>query len=217
LAGLLVRAGVWCATGVLVVLASRTLAYVLAPPTLLSLELQRSAGGPRLVVIGAVAVALATGVAAAVVGLAALALRERIALNPRLDVSAPRLRPAQLTLRFVALWAASSLAFAYFESYLHWRAGLGWHGLHCLTGPVHRDAIPILAALSLVAVALQLAGEHLVAWLRRTLRRLLASFPWRRAGRAIPCHPHRATWPRGRVLSAFRARGPPAPSAFVAA
>ena len=69
---------------------------------------------------------------------------------------------------------ATCFAFALFESWEHWRAGLGWHGLHCLTGPAHRNAIPILAALSLVAAALAAALEHVLAWMRRTIARLRA-------------------------------------------
>ena len=53
------------------------------------------------------------------------------------------------------------------ESTIHWREGLGWHGLGCLVGPVHRDAIPILVALSLIAVAVHGAIEHLLEWARR--------------------------------------------------
>ena len=95
-------------------------------------------------------------------------------LDPRLALERPRIRPGRLLLRVAALWAASSLCFAYLESYLHWRQGLGWHGIDCLIGPVHRNAIPILGALSLLAVALRLCAEHVVAWARRTIRRLLA-------------------------------------------
>ena len=54
--------------------------------------------------------------------------------------------------------------------------GLGWHGIHCLLGPVHRNAIPILAALSLAR-----RGARLCARARRSpgrggrSRRLLAA------------------------------------------
>jgi hypothetical protein len=44
--------------------------------------------------------------------------------------------------------------------------------LHCLYGPVHRDAVPLLAALSAVAVAVVAAIEHVAAWIRRTIARL---------------------------------------------
>jgi transcriptional regulator of acetoin/glycerol metabolism len=60
-----------------------------------------------------------------------------------------------------------------FESYLHWRAGIGFHGLSCLVGPVHRNAIPLLAALSLAAAALAEAADHLLAWARAVVRELL--------------------------------------------
>jgi hypothetical protein len=116
-----------------------------------------------------------------VLGLAVLAVRERLALERGIVVEPPRLQPLVLLARFALLWAATSLAFAYFESYLHWRAGLGWHGLHCLVGPVHRDAVPVLAALSLLATALLGAVEHLVAWLRRTLAHLLPRLAARRS------------------------------------
>ena len=59
-----------------------------------------------------------------------------------------------------------------FESYLHWRAGIGFHGLSCLVGPVHRNAIPLLAALALAAAALAEAAEHLLAWARAVVREL---------------------------------------------
>jgi len=65
----------------------------------------------------------------------------------------------------LGIWAFSSFAFAIVDSTIHWREGLGWQGLHCLVGPVHRDAIPILAALSLLAS--HGAIEHLPAWARR--------------------------------------------------
>jgi hypothetical protein len=202
----LVTASVWGGALALVVLASRAVAYALAPSTLLSLELRRSAGGPRLVIVAAVALGLAALASTAAVGLAALALRERLALEPRLDVPRPRLRPAAF--RFAALWAASSLVFAYLESYLHWRAGLGWHGLHCLTGPVHRNAIPILGAFSLLAVALNLCGEHLVAWVRRTLRRLGPAPRRVRIRRRLVPLP--ALPLPGRAPLLLRPRGPPA-------
>jgi hypothetical protein len=172
--GRVLRAAGWCLTGAAVVLASRSIAYALAPlPTPLSIELQRSLGGPRLVVIAGIALGLAVAVSLGALGLAVVAVRERLALERGIVVDPPRLRPLVLLARFGVLWAATSIAFAYFESYLHWREGLGWHGLHCLVGPVHRDAVPILAALSLLATALIGAAEHLVRWLRRTLAHLM--------------------------------------------
>ncbi len=78
-----------------------------------------------------------------------------------------------LIVNAVCLYAASALGFATFESYLHWRAGLGFHGLSCLVGPVHRNAIPLLAALALVAAALAESVLHLIAWMRAAARELL--------------------------------------------
>ena len=201
------KALAWGGLAALVVLGARMLAYALAPlPTLTSIELEHSAGGPRLVVVAAVALAVALVAATAVVGLAALAVRERAALETRRTI-APRLRLARAAVRFVVLFAVTCVAFAYFESYLHWRAGLGWHGLHCLVGPVHRDAIPLLAALSLVAVALVAAVEHLVAWARRTFAALRAA-PRVRVVRPRLRAPQ-ALVPRARFVAPLTARGPP--------
>jgi len=107
---------------------------------------------------------------ALVVWLAALGVRERARLQP--ERVAPKLRLRRLALRAVALYLVSSLAFAMFESYLHWRAGIGFHGLSCLVGPVHRNAIPLLAALALAAAALAEAAQHLFAWMRAVVREL---------------------------------------------
>ena len=110
------------------------------------------------------------------------------------------------------LFAASCAAFDALESYLHWRAGLGYHRIHCLVGPVHRDAVPILAALSLVAAAAVHAILHLVAWMHRSLRALTAR-------RSLPrplvlFAPHDVAPPRAPRLWARRCtRGPPAVAA----
>ena len=137
------------------------------------------------------------------VWLAALGVRERALLA---DAPAPPLRLARLVVRAAVLFVTTCFAFALFESWEHWRAGLGWHGLHCLTGPAHRNAIPILAALSLVAAALAAALEHVLAWMRRTIARLRA----RAAHIAVPVFfapPQPAL--AGAAVRALRARGPP--------
>jgi len=201
------RALTWAAACVLVVLGARALAYQLAPrPTLVGSTLEQAAGGPRLVVTAAVALLAALGVAAAVVWLAALAVRER-----QLMVGGPQprpIRPARVLGSAVLLFAAAALLFDGLESYLHWRAGLGFHGLHCLIGPVHRDAVPLLAALSLVASGLVAAATHLIQWMRRTLRGLLQRrvllFPTAALGpgHLVGVHPQVA-------FDRARARGPP--------
>ena len=165
------RALAWLGGGALVVLAARAIVYALSPSPLAQ-AFEGRAGGPAMpfVVVGAAVLGIA--IAAAAVGLAALGVRERALLA---DVPAPPLRLARLVVRAAALFVTTCFAFALFESWEHWRAGLGWHGLHCLTGPVHRNAIPILAALSLIAAALAAALEHVLAWMRRTVERLRAS------------------------------------------
>ena len=159
----------WPAVVALMVLVARWLAYALAPSPL-ARALEHSAGGPSLVVVTLVSAGLAVLVSVAVVWLAALGVRERSRLAP--ERVAPSLRLRRLGLRAVGLYLAGCFAFALFESYLHWRAGIGFHGLSCLVGPVHRNAIPLLAALALAAAALAEAGEHLLAWARAVVREL---------------------------------------------
>lgn len=164
------RLAVWVGLIVLLVLAARWLAYALAAPSPLSGTLQASAGGPSLVAVTLVSLGLAALVATLAVWLAATGVRERQRLRP--ERIAPELRLRRLALRAAVLYPASALAFAMFESYLHWRAGIGFHGLSCLVGPVHRNAIPLLAALALAAAALWEAAEHLLGWMRAVVRAL---------------------------------------------
>jgi hypothetical protein len=202
------RAVVWGVLGACVVLATRAVVYALAPwQTVAVLRLEHKAGGPHLAVVLAVSVAVAGLVAAAVLWLAVVAVRERLALERRAVVAPPRLSLLRLALRGVLFFAATSLAFAYFESYLHWRAGLGWHGLHCLLGPVHRDAVPVLGALSLLAVAGHGAVEHLLAWARRLVALLAARLPQLRGAGRVFSSTARAR--STRVAAAAAPRGPP--------
>jgi hypothetical protein len=160
---------VWPAVVALLVLTARWLAYELAPSPLARV-LEHSAGGPSLVIVTLVSLGLTLIASVLVVWLAAVGVRERARLQP--ERVAPSLRVRRLGLRAVGLYVASSFAFATFESYLHWRAGIGFHGLSCLVGPVHRNAIPLLAALALAAAALAEAVEHVVAWMRAVVREL---------------------------------------------
>jgi hypothetical protein len=197
----------WPAVVGLLVLTARWLAYALAPSPLAN-RFEDSAGGPRLVVVTLVSLGLAALGSTLVVWLAALGVRERRRLHP--ERVPPTLRLRRLGLRAVSLYAASSLAFALFESYLHWRAGLGFHGLSCLVGPVHRNAIPLLGALALTAAALLEAAAHLLGWMRAVVRELgrvrLAAAPPRL----------QPTWNVALVsrtgVRRPRPRGPPAPA-----
>jgi hypothetical protein len=209
----MIRAAVWAVLGAAVVLAARAIAYALAPwQSLALLRLEHKAGGPHVAVLLGAIVALAAAGAAAVLWLAAVAVRERLELELRHVVSRPRLSLTRLAVRAVLLFGTTSLAFAYFESYLHWRAGLGWHGIHCLVGPVHRDAVPILAALSLLAVAAHGAVEHLLSWARRLVALLAARLPVLRGTGHIFSSTARAL--SQRIEPAAAPRGPPA-RAFV--
>jgi hypothetical protein len=148
-------------------------------------------------------------VSAAVVWLAASGVRERHRLRP--ERTLPRLRLRRLAATAVGLYVAGSLSFALFESYLHWRAGIGFHGLSCLVGPVHRNAIPLLAGLALVAAALMEAARHLLAWMRAAVRelfrpRLFVTRPRAPSG-ALPV----LLAPAPRALEAWP-RAPPVPS-----
>jgi hypothetical protein len=199
----------WLPIAALVVLAGRSLAYALAPrATPLSVELQQQVGGPGLVRTTLVSLAVALALASAFVGVAALAVRERHLLSGQ-PGEAPRLRLLPLLGAALGLWIATSLAFAALESYVHWRAGLGIHGLDCLIGPVHRDALPLLAGLSLLAAAAEAAVRHLLSWLRRTLAALRRRSPARIRERA-PLFGPRAATPLHVLLPGLAGpRGPP--------
>jgi hypothetical protein len=157
----------------LVVLLARSLAYV-TEPTPAARLLEHRAGGPSLPVLALAFLALGTAIAVAVCWLAAVAVRERALIERRQAEAFPVVRVAALTL---ALAVTTSVAGGLFEAYLHWRAGLGWHGLHCVLGPVHRDLIPFETGLSFVAAAVVAAAAHVVAWMRRTFARLRATLP----------------------------------------
>ena len=201
------RAGAWLGVVALVVLGTRAIVYAISPSPL-ALELSHQAGGPALPAIAVVAVLLAVGFSAAVVWLVALGVRERRLLEMRPVNAEPRLRLRLLVTRALALWLVTMPAFAYMESYIHWRQGLGWHGLHCLTGPVHRNAIPVLGALSLVAAALAAALEHVLAWMRRTLASLAG--PPRTVGIVPVVGPLAVELLPGAAFTAsLGARGPP--------
>jgi hypothetical protein len=169
------KTGLWLGSAVIVVLLSRSIAYAISPAPAARV-LEARAGGPSLPVVTLVALALGASVAITICALAALGVGERARLEPRrLAAPPPRLDVGRMILSGLFLSAITSLAGGLFEAFLHWRAGLGWHGLHCLTGPVHHNLIPIATALSFVAAALVAAGRQVAAWMRRTYAALGAS------------------------------------------
>ena len=202
----------WLTATALVVLGSRALAYALAPqPSLIGSRLEYEAGGPRLVVLALAAIALALVPACLVVWLVAVGVSERARLEP-LFVPIPAISGRRIAARALGLWCSSSIAFALVESYLHWRAGLGWHGIRCLVGPVHRDAIPILAGLSILASALFGAASHLVRWMRRVVAALRGGPTRLRAVAAPTARPATALV---RSSSSGRPCSPRAPPLFI--
>ena len=206
------RLGIWALVAVAVVLATRTLVYALAPQSLLLAELAHNrAVGPHLTLPLLAITGAATVIGTGALAVAVASVRVRLELEGRRLVSPPRLRPGLLAARAVALFFTASFAFAMLESTIHWSEGLGWHGLRCLVGPVHRDAIPILAALSLLAVAVHGAVEHLLVWARRLFAQLAARLF------SAPGPPARAPLsrfsPRRRTPATGAARGPPTAAA----
>jgi uncharacterized protein YcnI len=163
----------WLAVSTATAFLARAAVYSFAPSgTPLETRLASATGGPSLT-LEIVAFALATCASLAIVGTAAVAVAERRRLDPRALSTSPGIEPLQVAKRAVMVFIASSLVFTTIETYVHWRAGLGFHGLRCLTGPVHRDALPFLAALSLLASAVLTAAGHVLAWLRRAIARLV--------------------------------------------
>jgi hypothetical protein len=204
----IVRASAWIGLGALIVLATRSLCYALVPGPEAQL-LEHQAAGPALPIVAGGALLTALALATAIVWLATMAVRERHLLSG--DIAPlPRLDLVRASLSAVGLFVATSLAFAGLESYIHLREGLGFHGLSCLVGPVHRNALPILAALSLLGAALHAAAGHLLAWARRTIR-LLAGRPARlRRPAALPVAPVRVRLRPQLLVLPLGARAPPA-------
>jgi hypothetical protein len=192
----------------LVVLLARSIAYALAPSPAARV-LEHRAGGPALPVLTLVALALGLSFAIAICWLAAFGVRERELLERRvLAAPPPRFRPTRTLALALGLAVVTSLAGGLLEAYLHWRAGLGWHGVQCVFGPVHRDLLPIATSLSLVAAALLAAAEHVAAWMRRTfaLLRTVPLLSWLRAPSRPVANAQRAS----RRVGNSRSRAPPA-------
>jgi hypothetical protein len=73
---------------------------------------------------------------------------------------------------------------------------------------VHRDALPLLAASSLVAAPGIAAASHIVRWMRRTLRTLVRRrVPFFARPVLVPASPELAVARPAAIL--LRARGPP--------
>ena len=196
----------WLLAVVPVWLGSRAVAYALAPANPVARELEGRTGGtaPLAVTAGVLVAVLAVG--AGVLWVASLSVRERAALAGE---EAPRVDWRRLVLRVAVVFVLATVTFTGVEIWLHVQAGLGFHGWHCILGPMHRDALPFLGAFSVAAGLVLAAVERLVAWARRLVRALCARPP-----RLRP-----ATLPRplseplvpSVAPRRFAARGPPLP------
>jgi hypothetical protein len=208
--GRTLRASSWIVAGTLVVLLARSIAYALSPSPAARV-LEHRAGGPALPVLTLAALAIGATLAVVICWLATFGVRERALLErSRLAEPRPRFRPLRTLALAITLAVSTSLGGGLLEAYLHWRAGLGWHGLHCVFGPVHRDLWPIATALSFVAAALISAAEHILAWMRRTFALLRALPPRLPQAVVLGGHPLGTLTARRR---SFRGR-PRAPPAF---
>jgi hypothetical protein len=200
---LLVRSS-WLAAVVPVWLGARAVAYALAPANPVAQELEGRTGGTAPIAVTAVAAVAALAVAAAVLFVASLAVRERAALAGE---EVPRIPRRRILVRAAVLFALATVVFTGAETLLHLQAGLGFHGWHCVLGPMHRDALPFLAAFAGAASLVVAAIERIVAWARRIVRAL----------RARPPRLRPAPLPRAastRIVAGFAplrlaARGPP--------
>src|SRR5690348_9525372 len=102
------RVALFAGTVALLVLVARWLAYALAPSPL-ARALEHQAGGPGIVTVTLVSLAVAAIGSMAVVWLAALGVRERARLRP--ERVAPSLRLRRMALRATALYVTSCTAF----------------------------------------------------------------------------------------------------------
>jgi hypothetical protein len=158
-------------------------------------------------VLALVSLALGAAIAVAICWLAAVAVRERALIEQR---EAGPFAVRRMFALSVALTLSTCLVGGLLEAYLHWRAGLGWHGLNCLVGPVHRDLLPVLAALCLVAAAVIAAADHVLAWMRRVLA-VFAPAPLEPPSEVTVWSPLEWLLPRERFRAArWGARAPPA-------
>jgi hypothetical protein len=205
------RWGLWTACLLLVVGLSRQIAYGLSDAPLAE-RLSAQGGGTDLTAVAAISLGIAALASAIGLWLVATGLRERSRLE--LDGWADGGRPIglrRLALSTLLMSVASATAFTSLESWLHYRAGLGFHAYHCLFGPVHENALPILIALSLVVSAAIAAVDAVLAAARRLVAELVRGrrpAP-ARGSRSLPapCREPRT----GVRAGGSRTRGPPLP------
>ena len=171
------RAGLWLGVVGLMELAARAIVYGLEPSDT-ARALDGRLGGPGFVITLVVALGLGAVLSTMLVWLASVGVRERWALSEQRPLGGPpRVAVRRLVGRALALTLVGWLTFASIESVIHLRAGMGFHGLECLIGPVHRNALPVIGGLGLLASALASVAALVLAWMRRTVGRFVAVRP----------------------------------------
>jgi hypothetical protein len=206
------RASAWLGLVVLLELIARAVVYGLAPQgSRQAAAMGDQMGGPGFVGVLLVAIGFGAALSTGLVWLASLGVRERWELSEsRFEGPRPRVDIVAVARRALLLTVVGWLSFAAVESVVHLQAGLGFHGLRCLVGPVHRNALPVIGGLSVISSALAAAAALVLAWMRRTVarfvtRRALAHGRWSADASASSVVPRRAPLRRGTP-----ARGPPA-------
>ena len=206
------RIVMWALVGVFVVSLGRWIAYALAAGTLAQ-KLSSQGAGARPAVVAAISLGLALAATATGLWLVAAGLRERSRLE--LDgwaASSRTFSARRLLARSAALSAVTIVVFTTVESLIHYEDGLGFHGWHCIAGPVHQNAAPIMIALSLMAAAVVTAVDAVLAAARRVVAQLVLAGRALRRPAAAWCDPRPAPL-RGRALHAIApTRGPPLPA-----
>jgi|tagenome__1003787_1003787.scaffolds.fasta_scaffold20981551_4 hypothetical protein len=207
----------WLGVRLLVVAAvvglGRQIAYGLAPNRPLADRFAGEAGGPAATWILLVALILLGLAAASGIVLVSVGVRERRALEVGAWANVtPRLRLTAMLRDAAGIGLAATAVFAVLEGRIHARAGMSMSPVECLTSPMHRNAIVVVASLAaLAALVLELVRFTLDA-LRRRVARLLSSRERIRAARTLlrPClDRHR---PEQILCWSLRGRPPPASS-----
>lgn len=203
----------WLGVIALLELVSRAVVYGLAPSASASSRaLGGQLGGPGFVAVLIVAIGLGALLSAGLVWLASLGVRERWALaEERPTGGPPRIALLPIAGRALALTVVGWLAFASIETAIHLHGGLGFHGIECLIGPVHRNALPVIGGLALPASALVSAARLLLAWMRRTVGRLVRPRPSARPRHARTSFAFVTIARRVPLLRGIPPRGPPLP------
>lgn len=142
----------------------------------------RAAGGQADAIGAAIdlrLVAVSASLAAAVALAALRVLRRATDVRTSFAASspAPVARARTIIRPALAILVSATALFVSLESLVHVRAGLGFHPLTCLTGPVHANALPLLVALSILAAAVDIALADLGARAARAVRRMRDATP----------------------------------------